>query len=89
MELPTNVPTDSDWELYQQYEGAFRPLDSLVLFMQNAEVVVHEELFHIRATMELLASPWFLMYANISKFDGPMLAKDLTVSMICFILSQT
>ena len=89
VELPTNVPTDSDWELYQQYEGAFRPLDSLVLFMQNAEVVVHEELFHIRATMELLASPWFLMYENISKFDGPMLAKDLTVSMLCFIFLQT
>ena len=87
MELPTNVPTNDDWELYQQYEGAFCPLDSLVVFMQNAEVVVHEELFHIRATMELLASPWFLMFENISKFDGPMQAKDLTVSTRCFIMS--
>ena len=83
VELPINVPTDDDWELYQQYEGAFRTLDSLVLFMQNAEVVVHEELFHIRATMELLACPWFLMFENISKFDGPNQAKDLTVSTLC------
>ena len=88
VELPTNVPTNDDWELYQQYEGAFRPLDSLVVFMQNAEVVVHEELFHIWATMELLASPWFLMFENISKFDGPMQAKDLTVSTLCFIMSK-
>ncbi len=71
MELPTNVPTNDDWELYQQYEGVFHPLDSLVLFIQNEEVVLHEELFHIWTTMELLASPWFLMFENISKFDGP------------------
>eukprot|EP00957_Ditylum_brightwellii_P088555 6744729-Ditylum_brightwellii.AAC.1 len=30
VELPTNVPTNDDWELYQQYKGAFHPLDSLV-----------------------------------------------------------
>ena len=83
-ELPANVPTIADWQLYQQYEGAFGPMDSLTLFMQNAEVIVHEELFHIRATLELLAAPWFVMYDNISKHEGPSQARDLTVSVLCF-----
>eukprot|EP00957_Ditylum_brightwellii_P175974 13399751-Ditylum_brightwellii.AAC.1 len=30
VELPTNVPMNDDWELYQQYKKALHPLDSLV-----------------------------------------------------------
>eukprot|EP00957_Ditylum_brightwellii_P072705 5525516-Ditylum_brightwellii.AAC.1 len=30
VELPTNVPKHDDWELYQQYKGAFHILDSLM-----------------------------------------------------------
>eukprot|EP00957_Ditylum_brightwellii_P044300 3361628-Ditylum_brightwellii.AAC.1 len=38
VELPTNVPTNDDCKLYQQYKGAFHPLDSLVKCPLNQTV---------------------------------------------------
>ena len=55
-------------------------MNTFIKFMQNNKVLVHEELYFAKATMEELSAPWFVMAENLSKKIGDKVEKDLTVS---------
>ena len=75
------LPSAKDWRLYQQYESGVAPLRQYSLFTQNANVVVHMELFEARMCMERLSSKFFPMYENLSAVEG-LRGYDLTKRLL-------
>ena len=71
----------SDYDMFQQYEGALMPLRRYCKSSQSTEAIGHEELFMGRQCIELLKSSFFVMYENISRKMGDKGGKDLTVSV--------
>ena len=71
----------SDYDIFQQYEGALMPLRRYCKSSQSTEAIGHEELFMGRQCIELLKSSFFVMYENISRKMGDKGGKDLTVSV--------
>ena len=79
-EGPMDEPAEGDWEAWAQYTGGMACMNAFIKFMQHNKVLVHEELYFAKSTMEELSAPWFVMAENLSKKIGDEVEKDLTVS---------
>ena len=77
-ELYNIIIQEDGWDLYQQYEYRIQTLRDYSLFTQNSTVIVHHDIFQSHRAMELLSTPYFKMYDNVSKKTAIRPCKDLT-----------
>ena len=71
------------WDLFAQYEGGMLPMKRYSMACQTAKVIVHEELFWARSTIQELQSPYFVMHENISASSR---VTDLTAVRVLLLL---